>query len=144
MQTIKTSIWTIRSTFKGRSVERWEGGFAKVWLPNPRAGPDCKIIQSHIPLGYWSNDSDLSFHSLHEEIGLHLICSLVIKRNMLDQIFYMHDDWVLFIPALPSWIIWFCLPNNWIAVTNRQLCNIHFGTFWSFWRATAKQNNCIN
>ena len=48
------------------------GGFAKVWLSNPRVGPDCKITQSLIPLGCWSNDSDWSFHSLHEEVGLHL------------------------------------------------------------------------
>ena len=46
------------------------GGFAKVWLPNPKADPDCKINQSPIPLGCWFNDSDWSFHSLHEEVGL--------------------------------------------------------------------------
>jgi len=69
VQTIETSIWAIRSTSKRRGAERWEGGFAKVWLPNPRTGPDCKITQSHIPLGCWSNDSDWSFHSLHGEVG---------------------------------------------------------------------------
>ena len=74
VQTIKTSIWTIRSSSKGRGAERWEGGFVKVWLPNnPRAGPDYKITQSPIPFGCWFNDSDWSFHSLHREIGLHMI-----------------------------------------------------------------------
>jgi len=41
----------MRSTSKGRGAKRWEGGFAKVSLPNPSAGPDCKINQSAIPLG---------------------------------------------------------------------------------------------
>ena len=62
------------------------GGFAKVWLPNPMAGPDCKITQSLIPLGCWSNDSDWSFHSLHEEIGLHLIRSLYKKSKLIFSI----------------------------------------------------------
>ena len=75
VQTMKTSIWVIRSTSKGRCAERWDGGFAKVCLPNRRGGPDCKIIQSPIPLGCWSNDLDSSFQILHEEVGLHLICS---------------------------------------------------------------------
>ena len=73
VQTMETSIWVIRSTSKGRGAERWEGGFAKVWLPNPMAGPDCKITQFSIPLGCWSNDLDWSFHNLHGEVGLHLI-----------------------------------------------------------------------
>ena len=30
VQIMKTSIWAIRSIFKGRGAERWEGGFAKV------------------------------------------------------------------------------------------------------------------
>ena len=53
------------------------GGFAKVWLPNPRAGPDCKMTQSPMPLGCWSDDTDWSFYSLHEEIGLHFPSSWV-------------------------------------------------------------------
>ena len=58
------------------------GGFAKVWLPNPRAGPDPKITQFSMSLGCWSDDLDWSFHSLHREIGLHLIRSLkYIKSN---------------------------------------------------------------
>ena len=52
VQTIKTSIWAIRSTFKGRGAERWEEGFAKVWLPCSKAGPDCKITQFSIPFRY--------------------------------------------------------------------------------------------
>ena len=56
MQTMKTPIWAIGSTSKGRGAGAWEGGFAKVWLPNPRVGPDCKIIQSPMPLGCLSND----------------------------------------------------------------------------------------
>ena len=35
---------------KERGAERWEGEFVKVWLPNPRPGPDCKITQSLILL----------------------------------------------------------------------------------------------
>ena len=89
MQTIETSIWVIRSTSKGRGVERWEGGFAKVWLPNPRAGSNYKITQSPIPLEYWSNDSDWSFHSLHGEVDLHLIrCPIVRDRKNLIHIQY--------------------------------------------------------
>ena len=38
VQTMQTSIWIIGSTSKERGKERWEGGFAKVWLPNPSAG----------------------------------------------------------------------------------------------------------
>ena len=30
VQTMETSIWAIRSTSKGRGVERWEGEFVKV------------------------------------------------------------------------------------------------------------------
>ena len=52
-----------------------------MWLPNPRAGLDCKITQSPIPLGCWSNDSDWRFHSLHGEVGLHLICCHVIMGH---------------------------------------------------------------
>ena len=62
----------------GRGTEGWEGGFAKVWLPNPKAGPDCKIIQSPIPLRCWSNDSDWSFHSFHGYVSLHLIRSRIL------------------------------------------------------------------
>jgi len=36
VQTMKTSTWAIISTYKGRGAERWEGGFAKVWLPIQR------------------------------------------------------------------------------------------------------------
>jgi len=63
---------------QGEGAERREREFAKVWLHNPRAGPDCKITQSPIPLRCWSNDSDWSFHSLHEEVGLHLIHCLLV------------------------------------------------------------------
>ena len=65
------------STKLRRCSVRWEGGFAKVWLPNPRADPDCKITQFSMPLGCWSDDLDWSFHSLHREIGLYLIRSLL-------------------------------------------------------------------
>ena len=70
------------STKLRRCSVRWEGGFAKVWLPNLRAGPYCKITQFSMSLGCWSDDLDWSFHSLHREIGLHLIRSLkYIKSN---------------------------------------------------------------
>ena len=39
------------------------------------AGPDWKITQSPMPLGCWSDGPDWSFHSLHGEVGLHLIYS---------------------------------------------------------------------
>ena len=84
VQTMKTSIWAIGSTSKGRGALGWEEGFAKVWLLNPRTGPDCKITQSLILLGCWANDSDWSFHSLHGEIGLHLICS-PIKMHIWEH-----------------------------------------------------------
>jgi hypothetical protein len=54
-----------------------EGKFVKVWLHNPSADLDYKIIQSLIPLGCWSNDSNWSFYSLHEKVSLHLIRFLV-------------------------------------------------------------------
>ena len=72
---METSIWAIRSTSKGRAVERWERGFAKVWLLNPRTGSDCKIAQSPISIGCWSDGPDWSFHNLHGDVGLHLIRS---------------------------------------------------------------------
>ena len=78
MQTMQTSIWTIGSTSKGRGAGEWEGEFAKVWLPNPRVGLDCKITQFHVPFGYWSDGPDWSFHSLHEDDSLHMIHSLSI------------------------------------------------------------------
>jgi len=68
MQTMETPIWTIESTSKRRSAGVWKGGFAKVWLPNLRAGPDCKIIPSPMPFGCWSDGLDWSFHSLHTKV----------------------------------------------------------------------------
>ena len=47
------------------------GEFAKVWLPNPRAGLDCKIIQSPIPLRCLIQWLRLKFfYSLHGWVGL--------------------------------------------------------------------------
>jgi len=60
-----------------------EGGFVKVWLLNPRTGSDYKIIQSPIPLGCWSNDSDWSLHSLYGDVCLHLIRCLLLNVNFL-------------------------------------------------------------
>ena len=99
VQTMKTSIWTIKSTSKERGAERWEGGFAKVWLLNPKTGPDCKIIESPMPLGYWYDDADWSFHSLHGEIGLRIIHSLVtLGKESLCWVFLpLHS--AIFMPS---------------------------------------------
>ena len=49
------------------------GVLQKCDYPIQGRGLDCKITQSPIPLGCWSNDSDWSFHNLYREVGLHLI-----------------------------------------------------------------------
>ena len=83
VQIMETSIWAIRLTSKGRGAERWEEEFVKVWLSNPMVNSDCKIIQSPVLLGCWSNDSDWSFYSFYGEVGSFplKICKLYISSN---------------------------------------------------------------
>ena len=74
VQTMETSIWAIGSIFKGC------GGLDNftIWT-RPWIGYShfCKshLPPLHPPLGCWSTDSDWSFHSLHVDVVLHLICS---------------------------------------------------------------------
>jgi len=103
---METLIWAIGSTFKWRGAGGWEGRFAKMWLPNPRVGPDCKITQSPMALGCWSDDPDWSFHSLHEELGLHLICSPSFMFLVKCQFLYVCHCAFHFLVLLDSW---FCL-----------------------------------
>jgi len=68
---VQTSIWIIGSTSKGQRRGSGRGDLQKC---DSRRAVNCKIIQSPMPLGCWSGGPDWS---LHEEVGLHLICSHV-------------------------------------------------------------------
>ena len=91
---------------------REEGRFAKMWLANSRAGLNCKITQFHISLGCWSNDSNWSFYSLHEEISLHLIRCQRTKelspRSWILLLLFKKKMWTCSpdLCNLPTWLLY--------------------------------------
>ena len=77
VQTMQISIWAIGSIFKGHgrlcnfTINRTLLDWVITLLQIPPLTP-CTS-----PLGYWSDGPDWSLHSLHGEVGLHMICSPV-------------------------------------------------------------------
>jgi hypothetical protein len=70
----------------------WEGWFAKVLLQiSPPTSFEC-------PVGSTSCGSDWSFHSLHAEVGFHLICCL-----FTSQIYLCSTSCVLYDDEMSLW-----------------------------------------
>ena len=82
VQTMKTSIWAIRSTSKGRDAERWKGDLQKCDYPIQERVQIVKLPNPTYPLAVdLMAQIEISIVcSLHGEVGLHMIhCHISIS-----------------------------------------------------------------